>query len=206
MKRKMSNSLAFLTMLGVLAAQGIAQDGGTRVRINQSETQVQTDQIDSKTIGSVIRASELTGMNIESPEGESLGEINDLVLDVRTGKVQYAAVTYGGFLGIGDKMFAVPFEAFQWRRDKDDADDYHLVLTVTKQQMEGAVGFDQDRWPNFADENFTRDLDRRYNIDRRQRNRDRGVGVRVDGNGVDVDVVPDRNRSQNLKPIRDRNP
>ena len=137
-----------------------------------------------------MRASKLIGMSIQNPEGKGVGSINDLVLDVDTGRVHYAAVTYGGFLGIGNKMFAVPFEAFQFRAARNNANERVLVLDVTQAQLEGSVGFDEDNWPNFADESFTKDLYRRYKVQRRD---GAGVDVNVRRNGVEVDV--DRNRS-----------
>jgi hypothetical protein len=89
-----------------------------------------------------------------------------------SGKVRYAAVTYGGVLGVGSKMFAVPFEAFKVKMDPDDADDedpdYVLTLDVTKEQLEGDQGFDNDHWPDFADSKFTQELDRRYKVQRNQ--------------------------------------
>jgi len=147
---------------------------------------------DNKTSATTIRASQLTGMNIVNSAGDDVGEVHDIVLDGQTGRVRYLAVTYGGFLGIGDKLFAVPYEAFQYQVDPNDADDHVFVLNVTKQQLEGAQGFDQDNWPNFADKTFTSDLDRRYRVERSDADgRRRGVGVRINRNGVDVDV--DRN-------------
>ena len=119
-----------------------------------------------------------------------MGEINDLVIDGNNGRVRYAAVTYGGVLGVGDKMFAVPFEAFQVKRQAGDADDYVLTLDVTQQRLEGAQGFDQENWPNFADRNFTREIDRRYGIDRRRmrdQNRQRVNGPNRTNVDVDVD-------------------
>jgi len=123
-------------------------------------------QLDDKTSGTNIRVSQLQGMNLQNLQGKSVGEIKDLVIDAQTGRVRYVAVTYGGFLGVGDKMFAVPFEAIKYQRDPDDANDFIAVLNVTQQQLKGAVGFDQEHWPNFADTQFTRDLDKRYRIDR----------------------------------------
>ncbi len=111
-----------------------------------------------------------------------------MVLDSRTGRVRYAAVTYGGFLGLGDKLFAVPFEAIKTKADRQDAGEYVLVLNVTQAQLEGAQGFDQDNWPNMADKNFAMELDRRYGVDR-MRDRKRGSAgndVDVDRDGVDV--------------------
>lgn len=78
--------------------------------------------------GAGIRASQLIGMNIQNDQGKGVGEVQDLILDSRTGQVRYVAVTYGGFLGFGNKMFAVPYEAFRWKHDPDDRDDYILVL------------------------------------------------------------------------------
>ena len=146
-------------------------------------------KLDDKTRGATIRASQLIGQNIKNSKGDNVGEINDLVID-SSGKIRYAAVTYGGFLGLGSKMFAVPFEAFQVRQDPDDRNNrrgtndrddravanersdrndrtnYVLTLDVTKDQLDGAQGFDNDRWPDFADTKFTQDLDRRYNVNR----------------------------------------
>ncbi len=100
--------------------------GGTQVGV-----------LDDQTSGANFRASQLIGMNIENEKGEGVGEVNDLVIDGNAGTVRYVAVTYGGLLGVGDKMFAVPFEAFKVRRQAGDRDDYVLTLNVTQQQLEG---------------------------------------------------------------------
>jgi sporulation protein YlmC with PRC-barrel domain len=150
--------------------------------------------LDSKTSGANVRVSQLIGLNIENPQGESVGEIHDLVVDGNTGQIRYAAVTYGGLLGLGDKLFAVPFEAFRVTRDPDDpidSNDFVMVLDVTKQQLEGAQGFDEDHWPNVADQNMLNDLDRRYGIDRSKSRNGNGradIDVNVTPQGVDVDV------------------
>jgi sporulation protein YlmC with PRC-barrel domain len=133
---------------------------------NQNRSATDVGPADARMSGSNIRASKLIGMNIENTAGESVGQINDIVLDGTTGKIRYAAVTYGGFLGIGNKMFAVPYEAFQWRIDPNNRNRRILNLNVTKEQMDGAVGFDEANWPDFADQKYTTDIDRRYGIDR----------------------------------------
>jgi sporulation protein YlmC with PRC-barrel domain len=163
-------------------------------------------KLDDKTRGATIRASQLIGQDIKNSKGDNVGEIKDLVID-SSGKIRYAAVTYGGFLGVGSKLFAVPFEAFQVRQDPSDRDnrsaandrnnrgdandrnnrsdannrgdasnredrgDYVLTLDVTKDQLEGAQGFDNDRWPDFADTKMAQELDRRYNVNRSQADR-----------------------------------
>jgi sporulation protein YlmC with PRC-barrel domain len=177
--------------LALVAAPGFAQDGAP-ARNRTDTDRVNAAKIDSKTTGETVRASQLMGMNIQNEQGESLGEINDLVLDANSGKIRYAAVTYGGFLSVGDKLFAVPWGAFQCRVDPDDRDEYVLVLNVSQEQLEGAQGFDEDHWPNFADDKFTDDLQRRYRVDQ-WRTSDRNVDVNVDRHGIDVNVDRDDN-------------
>ena|GEM_PF-919267 len=132
----------------------------------------QASNLDKKTFGDNVRASQLMGMNIYNSQGKSVAEINDIVLDASSGKVKYAAVTYGGFLGVGNKMFAVPFQAFKVQQNKEDRDEYLLVLNVTEKQLEGAKGFDEEHWPSFADSKFTHELDHRYKVKRKAEKRD----------------------------------
>jgi sporulation protein YlmC with PRC-barrel domain len=192
MKTKRITVASFVSavvLTGALAA--VAQQANQSSQRNQSGQTDQTNQnsssadsqsgaggnqglgkLDDKTRGATIRASQLMGQDIKNSNGDNVGEIKDLVID-GSGKVRYAAVTYGGFIGIGSKMFAVPFEAFQVRQnpnDRNDRDDNVLTLNVTKEQLEGAQGFDNDRWPDFADNKFTQELDRRYKVDRSQTN------------------------------------
>ena len=71
------------------------------------------------------------------------------MLDVERGRVSYVVVSSGGFLGIGDKLFAVPWEAVQV-----DGAEHALRFDVTKERLEEAPGFDQDNWPDFADQTW----------------------------------------------------
>lgn len=121
------------------------------------------------TPGKTVRASEFLGANIHNPKGETIAEINDLVLDPVDGKIRYAAVTYGGFLGLGDKMFAVPWSAIECRPNPQERDEHILSMNVTEKQLEGAQGFDQDHWPNFADKDFVNELNKRYEVESPQK-------------------------------------
>ncbi len=166
-------AIACLTFSTARAQETIGQN---RVRSGAADA----GKLDAKTRGANIRVSQLMGQNIQNSQGESVGEIKDIVLDSRTGKVQYAAVTYGGFLGMGNKMFAVPFAAFKVQvnpqevgNDAIDADDYILVLNVTQRQLEGQQGFDEDHWPNMADPQWAADLDKRYGVNRNMDAKDR---------------------------------
>ncbi len=140
--------------------------------------QTKKNKLDPKTSGANVRVSQLNGMNIQNSQGKSVGEIKDMAINVSHGKVQYAAVTYGGFLGVGNKMFAVPFKAFELKQNPEDPEEQILVLNVTQQQLEGAQGFDEDNWPDFADPDFSKELHKRYRID--IDGKDRELKVKLD--------------------------
>ena len=161
-------------------------------------------RLDEKTKRFTIRASQLIGIEIQNAQGEEIGEVDDLVLDTQTGKIRYAAVSYGGVLGVGDKLFAVPWEAFH-AKPGQDGQQYVLMLNVSKQQLENAQGFSEDNWPDFADREFTHQVDKRYGVERDRQDR----GVRVDvqrGEGVEVDVNRDdqRRSPDGERPSRER--
>jgi sporulation protein YlmC with PRC-barrel domain len=103
-----------------------------------------------------LKASDLAGLDVRGMSGEdAIGEINDVVIG-RDGKVAYVAVSFGGFLGLGDKLFAVPFEAVEFVRDADDADERYARIDVTEETLKSKPGFNQDNWPDEADQSFMR--------------------------------------------------
>lgn len=114
----------------------------------------------------VYRGSSLKGMEVKNREGKDLGTIDELVFDLREGRVAYAALSYGGVLGVGDKLFAVPFEAFTVVHEPDDK---YLVLNVSEQKLEAGRGFDKDKWPDTADPKWAEDLDKHYEISRERK-------------------------------------
>lgn len=101
------------------------------------------------TTPAVLSATSIDGNDIRNRQGEDLGKVKDLMIDLADGSVSYAVVSYGGFLGMGDKLFAVPFEALTV-----DPDHHAFILDASKEQLEKAPGFDKDNWPNFADPQF----------------------------------------------------
>src|SRR5664279_2474815 len=59
----------------------------------------------------VVLAHQLTGYAVVTPAGEKLGVIEGIMLDIQSGRIAYAVLSFGGFLGIGDKLFAIPWTA-----------------------------------------------------------------------------------------------
>ncbi len=110
---------------------------------------------------SVIRARHIEGMVVKNPEGQDLGKVEDVVIDMGTGKVRYAVLSFGGFLGVGDKLFAVPFHSLRVEHDAK-AKTSHFVANIDKKTLENATGFDKKDWPDFADPKFGESNDRHF--------------------------------------------
>jgi sporulation protein YlmC with PRC-barrel domain len=97
----------------------------------------------------VLSASSVTGDAVVNRAGEDLGKIEEVMLDTKSNHIAYAVLSFGGFLGMGDKLFAVPWSALQI-----DAANKRFILDVSKEQLENAPGFDKDNWPDMADRTF----------------------------------------------------
>jgi PRC-barrel domain len=97
------------------------------------------------------KASEIIGLTVRSANDEEKGKVKDLMIGP-DGRVVYAAVSFGGFLGIGDKLFAVPFEALHIV--KNGSKNEFARVDVTEQTIKNHQGFDQDHWPDQADQTF----------------------------------------------------
>lgn len=186
----MKISKTWLAAAMAIACAGPLSAQSTSTTLPKDSATQNLHKIDSTTSGHGIRVSKLIGMKIQNSNKDSVGQIKDLVVDPASTRVQYVAVTYGGFLGLGDKLFAVPMHAIQVKQDPDNRDRVVLVLDVTKEQMKGAEGFDEANWPNFADENFAGEIHRRYNVKDNWpcTNHDGKVDVRVGKDGVRVNV------------------
>ncbi|PWF48799.1 PRC-barrel domain-containing protein [Massilia glaciei] len=105
----------------------------------------------------LMGANTLTGNNVINKKEEALGEIKEIMLDMRTGKVAYAVMSFGGFLGLGDKLFAVPWTALTL-----DTGNHGFVLDVEKEHLANAPGFDQDAWPDMTDAAWVNQLHAYY--------------------------------------------
>jgi sporulation protein YlmC with PRC-barrel domain len=162
----------------------------TRVEIDRDrdrDVKVRTEadaNISRDKVERVHKASGLMGMEVRNNEGEKLGEIKDLVLDVKSGKVSYAVLAVGGFLGIGEKLIALPPSSL-----KPSEDHGHLKLNADKSRIQAAPGFAATAWPSLEDPQFNRFW-----------SSDATGGAasseirRSSNTDVDVDVDRDRNR------------
>ena len=104
-------------------------------------------------------ADTLIGDSVVNQAGDSLGEIKAIMLDVTGGRIAYAVLSFGGFLGMGNKLFAVPWSAFIM-----DAGEKRFILDIDKERLENAPGFDKDHWPSMADAEWATDLHAYYDV------------------------------------------
>ena len=109
--------------------------------------------------GMLMRTSKVIGMDVHNPANQSLGDVKDLVLDQDPGVVAYAVLSFGGFLGLGDKLFALPWPAL-----KLDADRKKFTLDVPKERLEKAPGFDQKDWPDLTNRQWGVDIHTYYGV------------------------------------------
>src|SRR5438874_9590959 len=111
-----------------------------------SRTADTVTDMDNKRFRRVMSAGTLAGDHVRNSAGEDLGKIEEIMLDVPTGRVAYAVLSFGGFLGMGNKLFAVPWNALTL-----DEQEHQFILDVDKEVLESAPGFDKDNWPDMAD-------------------------------------------------------
>jgi len=121
--------------LSVLSTQLIAEEKSADQKTNSAVTHH-------------FRSSAIEEMYVRDAAGADLGKVKDLVIDMETGTIVYAALDFGGFFGFGDKLFAVPWDAFTIGTTDNVK---HLVLATTKEKLTKAPGFDKSHWPVLSD-------------------------------------------------------
>ena len=93
-----------------------------------------------------LSASKMIGSRVVNHDGEDVGKIQDVMIDPDSGRVTYAILSFGGFLGMGDKLFAIP-----WPSLRRDVDGRQFLLHVHKDRLRNAPGFARNDWPPMGD-------------------------------------------------------
>jgi sporulation protein YlmC with PRC-barrel domain len=94
----------------------------------------------------VLSASSLAGDSVKNAAGEDLGKVDEIMIDIPSGRVAYAVLSFGGVLRMGNKLFAVPWDVLTV-----DEDRKCFILNVDRATLENAPGFDKDNWPDMAE-------------------------------------------------------
>jgi sporulation protein YlmC with PRC-barrel domain len=138
-------TLSFLSaaFVGATCAADV-QEKQQEAKEKQKELkQERRDKAANESMQQVSRASKIIGTAVKNSNGDKLGKIKDLVLDPESGQVVYVVVSFGGLLGVGNKLFALPWKALHWTRDKE-----YYVFDVDKSTLKKAPGFDKKHWPD----------------------------------------------------------
>jgi sporulation protein YlmC with PRC-barrel domain len=107
----------------------------------------------------VMGASTLIGDKVVNRQGENLGKVEEFMVDMDSGCIRYGVLSFGGFLGLGDKLFAIPFESLQL-----DTENECFILDVDKERLEKAPGFDKNNWPKMAQHEWGAEIHRYYGV------------------------------------------
>ena len=99
-----------------------------------------------------MSVKELLGRSIHNLHGDKLGDLADIVLDRHAGMPIYGVLSMGGVLGMGEKLFAVPWSAL--RMETEGEHGHRFLLDASVDRLKGAPGFDRDNWPDEADMGF----------------------------------------------------
>lgn len=98
----------------------------------------------------LMGADTLMGEDVYNRMDEDLGDIKEIMIDMQSGRIAYAVLSFGGILGMGDKLFAVPWQSLEL-----DTVNKRFILDISKERLESAPGFDKDRWPDMASAEFS---------------------------------------------------
>ena len=107
----------------------------------------------------LMGANTLLGNDVYNKDGEDLGDIKEFMIDMNSGKVAYAVLSFGGLLGMGNKLFAVPWAALAL-----DTTNKRFTLNVLKDALKDAPGFDKDHWPSMSDPKWASGVHKFYGM------------------------------------------
>jgi len=143
--------------------------------------------------GNVMRckASDLIGLAITNSRNENLGEIQEIVLDGNHRSIAYAVVGFGGFLGMGEKYFAMPWRLIEVRR-RGAEHKPEAMLGLDKETLKAAPGFDKANWPDMANGTWAKQVDDYYRL--------RSESPRPEGAAEPKGSAPDGSRGVDRAP------
>lgn len=155
-----TSDIRFRLTAGLFAiGLAFALSGGPRARGAENEPAASTNtSAAAEQSARDLRASKVIGMAVRNAQGEKLGKIDDLIIDVHNDRVSYAVLSFGGALGLGSKLFAYPLPLFHTAAGRAD----ELVLNVDKDRLKSAPGFERKNWPDWNKDTYRQDVDRYF--------------------------------------------
>jgi sporulation protein YlmC with PRC-barrel domain len=105
------------------------------------------------------------GSQVRNQQNEKLGKLSELAIDPDLARVAYGVLESGGLLGVGDKYFAIPFASlsFEHKDTGDTGKIDHVALNIDKNRLKDAPGFDKNKWPDMANQEWATNVHKFYN-------------------------------------------
>lgn len=128
----------------VLAAD--AEESGIRVRAPFVAVDINIGDKGRAADDTPGRMSDLLGVAVKDPKGQQLGTVKDVVVGTTSGQIRYVALSFGGFLGIGDQLVAVPWESLRFQHD-EQGDEKCFLLDADKKALGDFPRIESDKWP-----------------------------------------------------------
>lgn len=111
----------------------------------------------------ILSGSSIKGTTVKTPVDEKIGTIKDVMIETSTGQIAYAVLEVDtGFLNLGSKYFAIPWQALSLDNHQDDV----IILDVDKERLEKSPGFDKDNWPSGPQYDFINEVHSYYGYKR----------------------------------------
>lgn len=120
---------------------------------------IQTDSPGKGRIPTLLGAKNFLGDEVYNRREDRLGTLKEFMLDLHSGRICYAVMSSGGFMGMGEKLFAIP-----WRALTHDAENACFVLDIAEERLMNSPGFDKRHWPDMTDAAWVQDLNTFYGI------------------------------------------
>ncbi|HLG87779.1 MAG TPA: PRC-barrel domain-containing protein [Alphaproteobacteria bacterium] len=109
--------------------------------------------------GRLISADKVEGTSVVNAKGENLGHISEIMIDKISGGVAYAVLKYGSVIGMGGKLFALPWEILKYDTRYDA-----YVVDIPEDKLKRAPSFDADNPPDMADPQWSTQVRRYYGV------------------------------------------
>lgn len=105
------------------------------------------------------QSKNVIGMRVRNSSKDDLGSLEEIVVDIDSGKIAYAVLSFNGFFGFVEKFFAIPWDEFTLKHDEDES---YFILDTDRDKLAVLPGFDKKDWPDMANANWDAELDQHY--------------------------------------------
>jgi sporulation protein YlmC with PRC-barrel domain len=141
-------------------ARNVGTRNNDQARDQSRSARARQAMIPAERLGQLQQASKLIGMTVKNRQDETLGDVENLLVDLPSGRLVAVVLSSGGFLGMGDELSAVPPTALQFSADRDS-----LQLDATKEKLSSAPHFKASQWPDFAQPEQAGGVYRAYQVE-----------------------------------------